>query len=225
MANPYFIRIANPEGTDQNNEAVACTRSETFNSTTYYIGQPVAYTDSGIFENGSTYGVWTAASKGGSQLTAVSRLPSGPTEIGIDLPSATLISTTSRTVYTYYRGYGRVKRDDEILGDMQFMLPGLLDHADASAKTVFRMKTLSAVAFSGATVANIDNLLASLTFTITTDVGESGNSDTVTISSGQNEGTSTFSSNLTYAAGETIRVTVPANTAGANNVAVLLRKG
>lgn len=225
MADERFIRIAAPEGVDRDNEAVAVTTAATFDGNPYFIDLLFSYSDSAIFNNDGVDGFWTGTGKTGTQLTVVARLPADATEIGFDLGSATPIRTVSGTVYAYYRGYGRVERDSDILGTLGFTIPGLLDRAGAWPHTVYRMKTFTAEHFAGVTLSTVDNVAANLTFTITTDAGESGVDEEVTINSGTNEATSTFGSLLNYAAGETIRITVPANTAGANNVAVLLQRG
>lgn len=101
----YFDRY----GADITDEAIACTESVTINATTYYRGRAAQLAALSVLGSTSpTYGVWTAASMGGTRLTVVAApgVPASSSEIAWDCVAGWLYSTISRTVYGRYRAHG-----------------------------------------------------------------------------------------------------------------------
>jgi hypothetical protein len=91
------------EGVAATDEAVACTEAVSDGAWSGFRGYLLNTCNPNVAEGGASYGVWTAAAKGGTRLTAqLAGKPADATAVLIDTLSGAVYSTTSRTVYACY---------------------------------------------------------------------------------------------------------------------------
>jgi len=197
-------------------EVVGVTHAVTIDGSPYYRGWLVELADPAVYGSDSpTYGLWTAAAKGGTRYTVLASGLPGANQVLLDISSGEVIASASVTLYARYLGYGRLSRVWEGVA-VNIALPGFLD--DESGRDVYSQEVPYATRFGGAKASCAYALGADLVLTIDKAGGEGAESETVTISSGQTEGTATWASGLQFAAGEHIVVSVPAQSAGAVDV-------
>lgn len=140
-------RDYDPQGTAITDEAVACDTSVTINATTYYKGLLAEVPGQSLLGiSDPDYGVWTAASKGGTRFEIV-QFPvvpaesdpgsASPPDLAVDLAAGVLYSTDNRSVYVRYVGHGSPIRAADLGGgaasSYDIKLPtieGMLDDGD-----------------------------------------------------------------------------------------------
>lgn len=173
-----FMKSFQANGVAQSDEKIQCTESITINAVEYFRGYLSYLPNKSIGGNSDPdYGIWTAASKGGSRVNVLTGFVSGqtgsgglptsdPGEIAVDVQNGQVYSLSSRTVYAYYLGHGPVRH---FTNTIQFHTSRIL--TVGSSHEIYRMnpaqfRQIAHIEFYGTEVDTLLNMSSDCTFTL-----------------------------------------------------------
>lgn len=163
------------EGVAITDELVRCNEAVVVGGVTYYRGYLANTANGNIYGNDSpTYGVWTAAAKGGTRkLVAIAGYPGDAATVAIDLKNGWLYSTQAGTFYVRYLAHEPIKHN---ISNVSIEVPYLLKATVAKtlaaiklpyfAKFGFVSVAVSGGAPSADATVTISNGTESATFTL-----------------------------------------------------------
>jgi len=203
-------------------ELVRCNRAVTVDGNVLYQGWLIELPAPSVANFTGTNGVWTESGTTGTHYTVLKSGKPAGNQCSIDMASGEVLTSTSIDLYVRYESYGRLQRISESAGQ-SMAIHGFLDYS--ATTEVYREEVPVVTRFRAAFASCVEPVSANLVITIDKMTGEGSESGTVTISSGNTSGSAAFSPYLLFQPGEHILLTVPSNSANANNVIVTLVKG
>lgn len=192
----------------------------------FYVGRLNYLPNKRIYEPGDAHcAFFTAAERGGTKLIVLSdSVPSGAGEILISISAGLVFSTTQRTVYGHYIGFGEIywPSDAQIPSERLF-IPGLVDNASSDPLELHAEPVFDSRRYVRATLTCQHVAAEAALFTIGKADGEGTETIEVTIAQGDKSGTATGA--IPLVDGEHIVISVSQQASGLDNLTLILERG